>query len=504
MSPGRSLATLVAAAWLFPAVTSATTWTVGSSGAEDFETPQAALVAAADGDEIVVAKGDYQGPIDFFGKSVILRGAGGRGVTRLHVGCGNFRLDLTGVLDPGGLRDLTVVSVCTEEDTVPVAPTVHLLESTARIVGVVFASTGGWPQFLGHTTRFEVRDVAILEQGLCEPGSILFNGTDVIIESTLLAGECPTSFLYGGSAGFVTVANSVFNAPTAGTAISYGGNRPLQLPHSFTNITVAQGNQTYDTLCWDCTFHLGDSASAPELTNSILAGAEEAIYAATVAAPLFAPTYNDAWPDPGGTVSWSVVSPDWPTGIDGNISADPGWAAYTDDADWSNDNFCLQNGSPAIDAGDPDPALNDPDGTRNDMGAFGGPGAPDCEYMADLDGDGFMPIAGDCDGDDPTTYPDAPGEVACDGIDTDCDTFDGGEPCGDDDDSAPADDDDSAPADDDDSAPADDDDSLWSDDDDSSEPADDRCACTASLAGPGTLGVVLTGVFGAAWRRRRR
>lgn len=33
----------------------------------------------------------------------------------------------------------------------------------------------------------------------------------------------------------------------------------------------------------------------------------------------------------------------------------------------------LRAGSPCIDAGDPDPRYNDPDGTRNDMGAYGGP-----------------------------------------------------------------------------------------------------------------------------------
>ncbi|NQV18523.1 MAG: T9SS type A sorting domain-containing protein, partial [Armatimonadetes bacterium] len=33
----------------------------------------------------------------------------------------------------------------------------------------------------------------------------------------------------------------------------------------------------------------------------------------------------------------------------------------------------LLEGSPCIDAGDPDPVYNDPDGSRNDMGAYGGP-----------------------------------------------------------------------------------------------------------------------------------
>ena len=38
-----------------------------------------------------------------------------------------------------------------------------------------------------------------------------------------------------------------------------------------------------------------------------------------------------------------------------------------------NAHWWLQNGSPCIDAGDPDAMYNDPDGSRNDMGAFGGP-----------------------------------------------------------------------------------------------------------------------------------
>ncbi|HPR17377.1 MAG TPA: right-handed parallel beta-helix repeat-containing protein [Candidatus Cloacimonadota bacterium] len=64
---------------------------------------------------------------------------------------------------------------------------------------------------------------------------------------------------------------------------------------------------------------------------------------------------------------------------EGNIDADPLFANPTTgngaeynglDAYW-----WLQSTSPCIDAGNPDAAYNDPDGTRNDMGAFGGPNA---------------------------------------------------------------------------------------------------------------------------------
>ncbi|MBN1772371.1 MAG: hypothetical protein JXB32_13965, partial [Deltaproteobacteria bacterium] len=64
---------------------------------------------------------------------------------------------------------------------------------------------------------------------------------------------------------------------------------------------------------------------------------------------------------------WNVPEPVWGDGVrlgDGNLEADP---RFVDAA------YRLGAGSAAIDAGDPDPLLADSDGTRNDVGAFGGP-----------------------------------------------------------------------------------------------------------------------------------
>ena len=68
-------------------------------------------------------------------------------------------------------------------------------------------------------------------------------------------------------------------------------------------------------------------------------------------------------------------------------------------------------GSPAIDGGDP--ALTDPDGSRSDIGATGGP-----EALEDGDGDGWDERL-DCDDEDPEVSPDAAEQ--CDGRDNDCD-----------------------------------------------------------------------------------
>lgn len=59
-----------------------------------------------------------------------------------------------------------------------------------------------------------------------------------------------------------------------------------------------------------------------------------------------------------------------PAGTDGNLSQDPEFAdtSSTDPADWD---YTLAPGSPMLDAGAP--TILDTDGTRSDLGAFGGP-----------------------------------------------------------------------------------------------------------------------------------
>ena len=61
----------------------------------------------------------------------------------------------------------------------------------------------------------------------------------------------------------------------------------------------------------------------------------------------------------------------------GNIEEDPLFSV----------NFYLKSASPCRDAGDPDSQYDDLDGTRNDMGIYGGPLG---EIPSDLDGDCYV------------------------------------------------------------------------------------------------------------------
>ena len=57
-------------------------------------------------------------------------------------------------------------------------------------------------------------------------------------------------------------------------------------------------------------------------------------------------------------------------GTNGNLSVDPRFVAANDDGDGLNNGFALALRSPLLDAGDP--GLTDPDGSRSDVGAYGG------------------------------------------------------------------------------------------------------------------------------------
>ena len=97
----------------------------------------------------------------------------------------------------------------------------------------------------------------------------------------------------------------------------------------------------------------------------------------------------------------------WGTEEDGLLFQD-----YSFDGNCGNDDLRPAPGSVLTDAGDPD--LEDPDGSRSDIGAYGGPDA----LVMDWDGDGVDTLT-DCDDGDAAVFPGA--EERCNGIDDDCD-----------------------------------------------------------------------------------
>ena len=98
----------------------------------------------------------------------------------------------------------------------------------------------------------------------------------------------------------------------------------------------------------------------PVIKNNIIVGNGWGIEVYSPSGPVIA--YNDVWGNLN--LNYRTASPG-----PGDISTDPLFDSV------SLVRYYLTNGSPCIHAGDPDPAYNNPDGTRNTMGAYGGPTA---------------------------------------------------------------------------------------------------------------------------------
>jgi hypothetical protein len=70
----------------------------------------------------------------------------------------------------------------------------------------------------------------------------------------------------------------------------------------------------------------------------------------------------------------SIYESDGTSSVDSSnlIGDDPAFDSFSQDGDGTNDTLTLDSNSPLIDAGDPSTAYNDNDGTRNDIGPYGG------------------------------------------------------------------------------------------------------------------------------------
>lgn len=122
------------------------------------------------------------------------------------------------------------------------------------------------------------------------------------------------------------------------------------------------------------------STEAPTIQNCIITDNLYGIYRYQSDLPDPIVDYNNVW----GNSQGSYIGEPFPPG-DSSISVDPVFQA----------GYVLSVSSPCIDAGDPDPAYDDPDGSRNDMGAmhFVQPEYPFCFDEADVDGSGSVDVA---------------------------------------------------------------------------------------------------------------
>ena len=219
----------------------------------------------------------------------------------------------------------------------------------------------------------------------------------------------------------LSLTNNVFDTPAAGVSLNYQLADP-GLGAARGELHAAIVNNTFHACRTGLDVHTSPHIPGLDdlstlIQNNVIAGGDTGIQVIGTDGHVLTVSGNDVH---GNTVAdYSGDLPDQ-TGLNGNISADPGFVNA------ASGDFSLQSGSLCIDAGQTGPAVpaTDHDGNprpqdgdgdgiaSSDIGAF--------EFvLTDEDGDGF-PAGIDCNDDDPLVYPGAP-DLPGNAVDENCD-----------------------------------------------------------------------------------
>ncbi len=327
----------------------------------DYPTIQEGIDASSDGDTVLVQPGAYVENINFNGHNIVLGS--------LFLTTGDTSYISTTIID--GDSSGTVVTFESGEDSTAVVTGFSMQNGRAYYgAGGVYIS-GSSPIVRNNTISGNSTDYS-------GAGGIYCTNSNPAIINNTISGN---SAYYGGRGGGISCGSNS-NATVIGNVISgnsaYSGHHedggdgggiscynsdPTIIDNIITRNSAVSGGGIHcvdsdpailgNTVINNFGSAISCISSSPTLTNNILwKNGRSEIYADESSSPAF--TYCDIW---GG---WEG---------EGNIDIDP---LFLDPLN-GNYNVCSQ--SPCIDAGDPD--MQDPDGTRADIGLFF-PEHPEC------------------------------------------------------------------------------------------------------------------------------
>lgn len=372
-------------------------WTVDCKGGADFETISEAIAVAADRDWISVAPCTYRESLDLDGKSVWIASTGSSDDTVLDAN-GNRALELTfGEGDAAALVGFTIDGARDSN-----GGAVYVEQAALRLSDVVFtSSSGGYGLIAAISADLELQNVTIDESNdagyygavYASRGALIADGLDVRADSR-------TNAVYSGHGSFF-IDHSSLSVGRGGYALSveHSVGRVHRSTFGSPTTIVSEDDHYTDFVIFENTILQGDVSvqyGSLVVRNSLVDGARlnlSQVYGTYIQAsvlqgsdcpisyawtttyeetdsgigdeivPEVDISYNDFYEvrseNCDGTTTYS--------GSDGNISEDP---RFNDEA---SGDYSTPASSPLVDAGLPDEAYQDPDGTLNDIGLYGGP-----------------------------------------------------------------------------------------------------------------------------------
>ncbi|GDX79121.1 hypothetical protein LBMAG42_09320 [Deltaproteobacteria bacterium] len=334
------------------------------SGPGSFDMPYAAMSdAVLDAFLCVrIRPGVYTGAVDLGGHNLDIEGIEGSAVTTLDALSGG-----------------PVVSVNGGENATLAGLT---LTGGSGSQGGDYAYGGG--VLVINPAKLSMHDVVITGNVAINGGGIYTTSPDLQLEQVVIAGNdayAGGGFLQEGGAvrgsqvrlldntGGYGVAGYSAGGTLELTNVIAGANRGTEGIDGFYLVSSSTQFVNVTIVDHDYALAVESSAEAPgslTLVNSILGGGEFGLvlYGEPLAEVryswFFGHSGRDWYPDESNII-----------GTAGNVSQDPVFAAFTANGAAGDDDLHLAVGSPALDAGDP--AVLDADGSRSDVGAYGGP-----------------------------------------------------------------------------------------------------------------------------------
>ena len=320
----------------------------------EYPTIQEGINAAANGDTVLVQPGTYVENINYNGKNIT--------VASLFLTTQDTSYISQTIID--GNQNGSVVTFDSGEDSTSVLCGFTITNgNSAGNGGGIYCTLLSAPQIINLIIKNN--DSSVYGGGIC-----CDDGSNAIIEDCVIK---QNNSSHGGgifceiNADIIVKNSTIYN----NSAIYGGGFYCTEANPVLSNVLIYNNYASY--YGGGIVFH----GTITQLSNLTVYGnsAESfggGIYTTAGSGVLFLDILNSVFHnnspeqinESSGTllVTYSDIQNGWP-GI-GNIDNDPLFA------DSLNSDFNLSENSPCIDAGDPDPQYDDPDGTRNDMGAF--------------------------------------------------------------------------------------------------------------------------------------
>jgi len=287
----------------------------------DYSSIQTAIVAASNFDTILVGSGTYHENLDFLGKRLVVASTAGPLATSIIAANSTSPTVRMITNEPGG-TELSGFTITGSN-----ASGIRISEASPTITGNIIHGNNNTHTYSGGAIRVQYGVGVVITDNIMYDNHVSNWGGAIFIRWGCDSDTIAYNIIYGNSGiGQITISNGVDNM--------------------FLHNNTITGDKSHGVY-WR-------SGGTAYMMNNIIFGMPD--WGISRGDGTIHADYNCLYGNMGGDLNFEPG--------EGNIFADPGLLnVYEGD-------FRLLPGSPCIDAGHPSSIFNDPDGTRNDMGAL--------------------------------------------------------------------------------------------------------------------------------------